>query len=167
MIKGGVLLAAGHKSEASQIGEHGSRPILAVKPEQHTLLQELVGFEIARDDSEPLAQFLSIAPVAKTAEPLETVSLTDDGSCPHDLPPLASGVTRGTDFIQSAKGWGQVVSLRQRALPGCSTCTIDIKDDPGVPCSIHQSSRLLVLSEEASEQIVEKERAQHFDGFLR
>src|SRR5215469_3211987 len=31
MIKGCVLLATGHKSEPSQIGEHGSRPILAVK----------------------------------------------------------------------------------------------------------------------------------------
>lgn len=41
MIQGGVLFAARHKREASQVGEDSPCSILAVEPEQHTLLREL------------------------------------------------------------------------------------------------------------------------------
>jgi hypothetical protein len=72
MIKGGVLLAAGHKGETSQIREHGSGPIVAVEPQQGASLWELVCSEIATNGHQGLAQFRSIAsvaPVAKRAEP--------------------------------------------------------------------------------------------------
>lgn len=92
MIQGGVLFAARHKREASQIGEYGSCPISAIEPEQHTLLRELTCLEIACDGKEPLTQFLPVAPVAfvpKTAEPLEAVRLTDDGARRPLLPACA------------------------------------------------------------------------------
>jgi hypothetical protein len=41
---------------------------------------------------------------------------------------------------------------------------IDVKDHPGVSCSIHQFSSLLVGSEWATKQIIEKKRAQRFNG---
>ena len=37
---------------------------------------------------------------------------------------------------------------------------IDIKDDPGASCAIRQPSRLFVLREWATPEIIEKERAQ-------
>jgi hypothetical protein len=43
---------------------------------------------------------------------------------------------------------------------------IDIKDDPSASCAISQPSRLLVEREGPSEQIIEKERAQGFNGGL-
>jgi hypothetical protein len=49
-------------------------------------------------------------------------------------------------------------------LPSRLTRAIDVKDDPGIACSIHQASRLLVVREGAAEQIIEEERAQGFDG---
>jgi hypothetical protein len=114
MIEGGVLFATGHKREAGQIAEHSPRPILAVESEQGTGLWELVRGERACDRSQALAQFHAILPVAtlaKTAEPLETVGLADDGARPHHLPALAPGVARGTHLIQPAKGRGQVFAL--------------------------------------------------------
>ena len=42
MIEHGVLFATGHKGEASQIGKHSPRAILAIEPEQGRALRELV-----------------------------------------------------------------------------------------------------------------------------
>ena len=116
--------------------------------------------EIATDGREALTQFLpvaSVASIAKTAEPLKTVRLTDDGASPHDLPALAPPVARSTDVIQPAKGRGQGFCLGQGALPGRLTRPIDVKDYPGASCSIHQASGLLLRHKRATEQIVEKE----------
>jgi hypothetical protein len=41
---------------------------------------------------------------------------------------------------------------------------VEIKDDPGVSLSIPQPPDLLLVRERASEQIVEEEGAQGFDG---
>ena len=91
---------------------------------------------------------------------MEGVSLADDGAGSHHLPALAPGVARGTDVIQPAKGRRQVFSLGQGTLASCLACAIDIKDDPGVPRSIHQASSLFLVGvgrEWAAEQIVAKE----------
>src|SRR5712691_2923656 len=111
MIQHAVLFATGHKGKASHIGEHSPGAILAVEPQQGALLWDLVRCEVARNRCETLAQFLSVAsvaPVAKTAEPLETVGLTDDGTSPDDFPSLAPRVASRTDLLQPAKGWWQL-----------------------------------------------------------
>ena len=111
-----------------------------------------------------------MAPIAKGAEPLGTMSLADDGARAHHLPPLAPPVARRTDLIQSAKGWGQVLALRQGTLASGFTRAIDVKDYPARSCSIHQAPGLLLMGgigEGAAEQIVKKEGAQGFNGFLR
>jgi len=103
MIEGTVLFASGHESKPGQVSEHGSGPILAVEAQQGTPLRKLVRCEIPTNGREPLTQFLPVPPVAfvpKTAEPLEAVSLADDGPCPHHLPPLAAPVAWRTDLIQ-------------------------------------------------------------------
>jgi hypothetical protein len=114
MIKQTVLFAPSHKSKASKVGEHRAQAILPIKPQQGAFWWELACCEIPTNGRERLAQFLSIATVpaiAKTAEPVVVVSLRHDGARPDDLPALASRVTRGTDLIQPAKGWGQIVPL--------------------------------------------------------
>ena len=103
LIEGGVLFAAGHKRKASYIGEHSSRAILPVEPQQRVFLRKVVGSQIPANGGEPLAQFLPISPiasVAKRAEPVERVSLTNGGARPHHLPPFASGVARCADLIR-------------------------------------------------------------------
>ena len=65
---------------------------------------------------------------------------------------------------------GQSFCLGQGALAGRLTRPIDIKDHPGVSCSIHQAPGLRlvgvvgVVQERATEQVIETERAQGFDG---
>jgi hypothetical protein len=109
MIEHGVFFASGHKGEASQIGEHGPGAILSIKPQQGALRRKLVRREVSRDGRECLPQFLSVASVAsvaKTAEPLEAVGLTDDRAGTHHLPALAPPIARSTDVIQPAKRRG-------------------------------------------------------------
>ncbi len=97
MIEDGVVFAAGHESEASEIGEDGPRAILTIEPEQRVCWWKLVRGEIATNGRQALTQFLSVATVAaiaKRAEPVETVGLADDRAGTHHLPPLAPGVER-------------------------------------------------------------------------
>jgi hypothetical protein len=61
-----------------------------------------MGRQVPTDGRETPTQFLPVSPVAlvpKTAEPLEAVSLADDGPRPYHLPSLATPVTRSTDII--------------------------------------------------------------------
>src|SRR4030095_5738959 len=114
MIKDRVVFATNHEGEASQIREHRSCPILSIKSQQSALFGQLMRCEVAFDGSDPPAQsapISSIASVAKGAEPLEAVGLTDHCARPHDLPTFAPPVTRGTDLIQPAKSRWQVFSL--------------------------------------------------------
>src|SRR5712692_1055566 len=107
MVEHTVVFAAGHKREACHIGEHRPRPILTVESEQGMRLWKLVRCEIAHDRREALAQFHAILPVAaiaKTAEPVVAVGLTDHSAGPYHLPTLASGVARGANLIQPARG---------------------------------------------------------------
>lgn len=107
MIKDTVLFAARHKREADQVREHRSRAILAIEPEEGLCMRKLVGCQIATDGSERLAQFLPLAPVtavAKGAEPVETVGLTDDGARAYHLATFAPGVARSAHVLQPAEG---------------------------------------------------------------
>src|SRR5579875_2177436 len=120
-----------------------------------------MGRQIPANGRECLAPFLSIAPVSsvpETAEPLRTVRLRHRGACPDHLSSFASPVTRGAHIIQPTKGLRKLIGLGQGALAGRLARAINVKDLPGVSRSIHQFSRLLVGSEWASEQIIEKER---------
>ncbi len=56
--------------------------------------------------------------------------------------------------------------LGPRTLTGRFTCAIEIKDDPLAALSIDQAPGLLLVGKRATEQIIEKERAQGFDGSL-
>jgi len=94
------------------------------------------------------------------------MSLRNHRARPDDLSALAPRVASGTDVIQPAKSGRQVVGLGKCALAGGFSCAIDVYDHPGVPCSIHQPSRLLVGRQWAGKQIIEKERAQRFDWDL-
>jgi hypothetical protein len=166
MIKSAVLFAARHKCEAGQVREHRPGAVLAKDMEQGAFRQELVRREVARDGGERLAQLLSVPPVAavaKRAEPLEAVGLTEDGARSYQLATLASRVAGRAHLIQPAKGWRQVVGLRQRALPGRLPRPIDIKDHPAGSGSIHQPSDLLVGGEWATLEISKKEGAQRFN----
>ena len=148
MIKHAVLFAAGHEGEARQIGENRSRAILAVQPQQGALFRQLVRREVASNGRKRLSQFHTVAPiasVAKRAEPLVRMSLTDDGTSAHDLPALAPCVARGADVIESAKGCGQRLGLGQGALASRFPRAIHIKDHPRVASSIHQPTCEFVL----------------------
>ncbi len=134
--------------------------------ESRTFRWELMCCEVAGDGSLALAQFLPVAPVAtvaKTAEPLETVGLADDGPRPHHLPALASRVARGTDVIQPTMSGWQFFGLGQGPLASSLARSIGIKDHPGVSCSIHQASGLFLEGSRATEQIVEKQGAESFN----
>jgi len=169
MIQDGVVFAAGHESEASEIGENGPRAILTIEPEQRVCWWNLVRGEIPTNGRQALTQFLSVATVAaiaKRAEPVETVGLADDRAGTHHLPPLAPGVARSTHVIQPPKRRGQVFGLGQGALTGGLTGAIKIKDDPLTACSIDQVPGLPLVGERTAEQIIEKERAESFDRRL-
>ena len=102
MIEDGVLFASGHEREACYIGEHSPGAILAKDMQQGACLWELVRREVTRDRRERLSQLLpisTVAAVAKQTEPLITVSLTDDRTCPDDLSAFAPFVARSTDLI--------------------------------------------------------------------
>src|SRR3989440_8218568 len=104
-----VLFAAGHVGETSQVCQHGPGAILSVEPQQSTRLWELVRCEVTRDRCKSLAQLCAVATVAsvaKRAEPLGTVGLTDDGASTHDLATLAPPVAGGTDILQPAMSQG-------------------------------------------------------------
>ncbi len=115
VIEDAVLFVTSHKSKASQVHQHSSRPILAIEPEQRVRRFELICGEIATNGREPLVQFFpipSVPSVPKRAEPLEAVRLTDRGAGTNYLPALASSVSRSAQLIQPAKGWGQLIGLR-------------------------------------------------------
>jgi hypothetical protein len=102
VIEYGVVFAAGDKGEVGHICKHRPGAILPVEPQQGTRLWKLVRAEIARNRPECLAQFLPVAPVAsiaKRAEPLIAMSLSNHCARAHDLPTFAPGVARGTDPI--------------------------------------------------------------------
>jgi hypothetical protein len=102
MIEHRVVFAACHKREPSHIGERSPGPILAVEPEQSAFPGKLVCSQIPTDAGEPLTYFLPVMPVpavAKTAEPLIAMGLTDNSPCPHDLPTLAPSVARSAHVI--------------------------------------------------------------------
>ena len=119
-----------------------------------------------------LTQFLPVAPVAsvaKRAEPVETVGLTDDGARPHDLPALAPRVARGTHVIQPAKGrrqssvWGKARWRAASRVPSMSKTT------QSFPVRSTRPPGLLlvrVVREWATLEIIKKERAQGFDRRL-
>ena len=109
----------------------------------------------------------SVPSVPETAEPLIAVRLRNRCPRPDDFSPLAAAVARRTDLIQSAKSGRKIVGLGKSALAGSFPCAINIKDDPGLTCSIHQPSRLLVGRERTAQQIIEEECAQRFNGYLR
>lgn len=114
VIEHAVLLATGHKRESCEIREHGPGALLPIEPEQSPFLWKLVCSQIPTNGSFALTQFLPVAPVAtvpKTAEPLEAVSLADDGPNPYYLPALAPFVARSTDLIQSTKSGRQLFCL--------------------------------------------------------
>jgi len=94
------------------------------------------------------------------------VGLADDGAGTHDFPTLAPCVASSTDFLQPAKGRGQLFCLGQGALAGGLTRAIDIEDYPLEAHSIHQTACLPLFRERATEQIVKKECAQSFDWRL-
>src|SRR6266700_4722538 len=163
VIEDREVFAAGHEGEASEIGEHGPGPILSVEPQQRTRWWELIRREITTDGRKALTQFLpvaTVAPVAKRAEPLEGVSLADDGAGSYHLPTLAPGVARGTDVLQLAQGCRHLFSLGQGARARRLTRAIESKDHPRVPSSIHQPTRLLFLREWATLEIIEKQGAE-------
>ena len=57
MIEDGVVFAAGHESEASEIGENGPRAILTIEPEQRVCWWKLVRGEIPTNSPKALTQF--------------------------------------------------------------------------------------------------------------
>jgi hypothetical protein len=56
--------------------------------------------------------------------------------------------------------------LWQSALTGRFTCSIKIKNHPLAARSIHQAPGFLLVGKGATEEIIEKERAQGLDGRL-
>ena len=101
--------------------------------------------EILVNGSQALAQFRSIQPIAsvpETAEPLVTMGLIYRAPCSDHLPTLAAPIARRTHVIQPATGWGKVISLRKRALPGPFPRAVDVKHHPVLTGSIHQTPSL-------------------------
>ena len=114
VIEHAVFFATGHKREPSHIGEHGSGAILPVEPQQGARSFELRRREIAPNGQEPLAQFLSVTPVAtvaKRAEPLLAMGLSNRCARANHLPAFAASVARSAHVIQPAKGRGKFIGL--------------------------------------------------------
>jgi hypothetical protein len=69
---------------------------------------------IPANGSKPLTQFFPISPiptVAKRAEPLIAMGLSNRCACPNNLSAFATSVARGADLIQPTKGWGKFIGL--------------------------------------------------------
>ncbi len=115
VIEHAVLLAAGHKREPSHIGEDGSGAILPVEPQQGARSFELRRREIAPNGQEPLAQFLPVPPVAtmaKRAEPLVAMGLSNRGARANHLPAFAARVSRSAPLIQPTIRRRKFIGLR-------------------------------------------------------
>ena len=75
MIEHSIVFAARHKREPSHIGKHGSSAIVPIEPQKRAFLRKVVGSQIPTNGHKPLAQLLSISPVAPipaTSEPTFT-----------------------------------------------------------------------------------------------
>lgn len=167
MVEQTRVFPAGHQREASHIGEDRSIALLPVTPDQRAFWWELRGSQRPANGRESLASFLpraSVPTVAETAEPMGAVRLRHGGPRPDCLSAFATSIARCTDLVQPTKSRRQVLPLRESALPRRFPRPINVKDFPGVPHAIQQFPRLPVGCERASEQIIEKERAQRFDG---
>jgi hypothetical protein len=68
------------------------------------------------------------------------------------------------NVLQRQQRRGKVIILREGALPSRFPRAIDVADGPGMTCSIQQASGLRVGREGSTEQIVQKQGMQPFDG---
>src|SRR6266566_5524549 len=100
--------------------------------------------QVRLDHSHRPAQFLSvlsIAWIAETAEPLMGMRLQDGGTGTDNFPPLASGVARSTDIMQTALRGRPIGGHWQSTLTGGLACAIDIENQK-VGCSPGPRDRL-------------------------
>src|SRR5258706_6789456 len=143
MIEHRVVFAARNIGETCQISEYGSRPILAKDMQESALRWELIRLEIATNGCQRLSQFLpvaTVAPIAKRAEPVVTLSLADDGACPHYLPALAPKARQehrphptGERLGVSRRSGVRRVGGRPRACHQCQTPPSSFLLDPPGP----------------------------------
>ena len=175
MIEHGVLFAARNAGKARCIGEHGPGAILSVESRASRVpVGTGARAPVTRDGREALTQLLpvaTVAPVAKRAELLETMGLTNDGAGAHHLSTLAPFVERRHrrhPTIDQARG--ECFCLGQGSLRGLPHgCHRDqrpprrfLLDPPDPRFASHWSrSRVGGLS-----QIIEKKRAHSFNGRL-
>src|SRR5207302_2553443 len=116
-----IVTTTHHKRQPGQISEDGSRPILPVETEQNTFFRVVMGFSVVlygRDCSPQFCSVFPIAGVSKRAEKLMRMRLQNRRTAPHDFPPLASGVTRGTQGPQAPLWIWPIRRLRQSTLAG-------------------------------------------------
>ena len=99
-IKQLIVFATHHEREASQVGYDGSGAILAIQPQQRTILRKLLRLQIGVDSCHCPTQFcpvLAIAGVAKGTEPLMRMHLEGSGAGTHHFSALTSHVARGAE----------------------------------------------------------------------
>ena len=102
LLKQLIVFPTHHEREASQVGYDGSGAILAIQPQQRTLLRQLLRLQMGLDSRHCPSQFrpvLAIAGVAKGAEPLMRMHLQGGGAYPHHFPALASRVACSAEVI--------------------------------------------------------------------
>src|SRR5579885_3080757 len=116
----------------------------------------MVCVQIGLDGCHRPAQFfpiLAVAGIAVGAEPLVRVGLQGGRARADDFPPLAPGVTWGTERAQAPMGSRQLWRLGQGALAGGLAREIHIEDEPACASSIPQPTYLPLFVQWASQQI--------------
>ena len=81
--------------------------------------------------------------MAKRAQPLMGMGLQERSAGPHDFPPLAPRVDRGTDRLQPPLWRGQIQPLRQSTLACGLPGAVQIEDYPALSLPVPQTSHPL------------------------
>jgi len=89
------------------------------------------------------------------------MGLQERGAGPHDFPPLAPRVARGTDRLQPPLWRGQIQPLRQSTLACGLPGAVQIEDHPSLPSPVPQTSHPLGGSR-ASQRVLQEHATQRF-----
>src|SRR5262249_1654894 len=132
------------KSRGENIDERCSLTVQSIESDQDLRKRQRQRFCVADDRSDRTQEFasiLSIASVAKGAQPLIAVGLQHGGSGSHHFSPFASGVAGSTDQIHATVGGRQLRCLWQRPVSCDLFGSVYISDSPTLPLAIQESTR--------------------------
>src|SRR5437879_7531889 len=113
-----------------------------------------------------LPAVVAVACPRKRAHPLVGMGLQHGGARSDHFAPFAPKIAGSADLLQPALHGGEIRRAWQSALAGGLSRAIHIEDQGVCSLAIPQPTRLLLFHQRASQEILQKERAQSLDRGL-